>query len=158
MCFMRVTTTRNKFFAELLLGMSLLSLLSWGQQLTPTWQQDIQRCVKTQDWGAAITIIERQMVLTPGDMDVRAWRARILTWSGKLTKAELEYQTILTAVPNDPDDWMGLATVYVREGRTKEAQEALDRAVALDPTRADLSADRARQMRVLSAQTEASAQ
>src|SRR5215470_20393890 len=59
--------------------------------------------------------------------------ARVLLWSGKLAEAEAEYDSILTAVPNDPDHWLGLSQVYSREGRTREALQALDRAVALAP-------------------------
>src|SRR5438309_4258943 len=75
-------------------------------------------------------------------MDVRAWRARILLWSGKLTEAKQQYREILALVANDPDAWMGLASVYSREGRTEEALRALDRALELDPTRADIHAAR----------------
>jgi tetratricopeptide (TPR) repeat protein len=88
-------------------------------------------------------------------MDLRAWRARILLWSGKLAEAEAEYDRILTAVPDDPDYWLGLSQVYSREGRTREALRALDRAVALDPKRADLGVARAAVLRALGAQREA---
>jgi hypothetical protein len=80
-------------------------------------------------------------------MDVRAWRARVLAWSGRLTEAEKEYLEILKASARDPDNWMGLANVYLREGRTVEALRALDTAVKLDPSRADLHAARARALR-----------
>ncbi len=38
---------------------------------------------------------------------------------------------------------MGLATVYMRQGRTEEALKAADHAIELDPNRADLRATRA---------------
>ena len=75
------------------------------------------------------------------DMDVRAWRARVLTWSGQLAEAEKEYLEILKFTRNDPDNWMGLASVYVRQGRLEDALRSLDRAVEIDPKRADLRAD-----------------
>src|SRR6267154_4638237 len=108
----------------LLVGICLLSILAGAQQL-PSWQEDVRRCVQAQDWSTAIAIVDREVARAPKDMDVRAWRARLLTWSGKLAEAELEYQVILTAVPNDPDDWMGVAALYSCEGRTKEALQAL---------------------------------
>jgi tetratricopeptide (TPR) repeat protein len=77
-------------------------------------------------------------------MDVRSWRARVLTWSGSLVEAEREYKEILSVVPGDPDNWMGIANVYSRQGRVKETLLALDRAVELDPKRADLRLARAR--------------
>lgn len=107
------------------------------------------------DWVAAMSIVDREVARAPKDMDVRAWRARVLMWSGKLAEAEREYHEILAATPNDPDNWMGLAAVYSREGRTLEALQALDRAVVLDPKRADVRAARAGALRALGARDEA---
>jgi tetratricopeptide (TPR) repeat protein len=88
-------------------------------------------------------------------MDVRAWRARVLAWSGRVSEAEKEYLEILKVSRNDPDNWMGLANAYLREGRTVEALRALDTAVKLDPTRADLHAARARVLRAAGERNEA---
>jgi Flp pilus assembly protein TadD len=88
-------------------------------------------------------------------MDIRAWRARILAWSGQLAEAEHEYLEILIVTPNDPDNWMGLGNVYSREGRTDEALRALDRAVEIDPRRADLRAAHARALRAANKQSAA---
>src|ERR1700758_5387438 len=90
----------------------LFSAMAYGQQLTPSWQEDVRRCAEARDWNAAMSIVDREVTRAPQDMDVRAWRARVLMWSGKLAEAELEYQTILASSPNDPDNWMGVATVY----------------------------------------------
>lgn len=141
--------------ARMAVGLSLLCVLAWGQQLTSSWQEDVRRCAEAHDWTAAMGIVDREIARTPRDMDVRAWRARVLTWSGKLAEAELEYHEILTVVPNDPDNWIGLATVYSREGRTREAVKALDRAVELDPKRADIHAARSVALRALGAPGEA---
>jgi tetratricopeptide (TPR) repeat protein len=88
-------------------------------------------------------------------MDVRAWRARLLTWSGRIAEAEKEYLEILKVSRNDPDNWMGLSSVYSREGRVDDALRALDRAVELDPQRADLHSARARVLRAQGEKTEA---
>ena len=79
--------------------------------------------------------------------DIRAWRARVLTWAGRLTEAEHEYNEVLKVERNDPDNWMGLATVYMRQGHMDAALKAADRAVELDPKRADLRATRAQILR-----------
>src|SRR2546421_4260649 len=50
---------------------------------------------------------------------------------------------------------MGLANVYSREERTKEALKALDRAVELDPKRADLRAARGRALQAAHDRSEA---
>ena len=133
----------------------LSCIVAWGQQSTLTWQQDVRKYAEAEDWVAAMNIVEREVTRAPQDMDVRAWRAKVLMWSGKLAEAEVEYHEILTAVPNDPDDWMGLASVYSREGRSQDALQALDRAVALDPKRADLRVARASALRTLGAQRDA---
>jgi tetratricopeptide (TPR) repeat protein len=103
-------------------------------------------------------ILDEQMTRSPGDMDVRAWHARVLNWSGKLEQAEREYLEIIAVVPNDPDDWAGLAAVYSRENRTQDALQALDRAVQLDSTRADLHLARARALRAVNQRREAKAE
>jgi tetratricopeptide (TPR) repeat protein len=136
-------------------GMVALCLCGWGQQLPLTWQQEVRRCADANDWAAAMIVVDREIARAPQDMDVRAWRPRVLMWSGKLREAEQEYREILAIVADDPDDWMGLATVYSREGRTQQALQALDRAVELDPTRADIHAARARALRAAGAQNDA---
>jgi tetratricopeptide (TPR) repeat protein len=68
-------------------------------------------------------------------------------WSGRLAEAEREYLEILVADSNDPDNWLGLGNVYLREGKTEEALRALDRAVQLDPNRADLRTAHGRALR-----------
>src|SRR5256886_8546554 len=37
--------------------------------------------------------ISQEIAEAPQDMDVRAWRARVLAWSGKLPEAEKEYRS-----------------------------------------------------------------
>jgi tetratricopeptide (TPR) repeat protein len=155
---LHILNRRERMVTKFLVGIWLLTLLAWGEELVPAWQREVLRCAQARDWTCATAIVEREIALAPGDMDVRAWRARILTWSGKLAEAEVEYLAILTAFPRDPDDWMGLAAIYSREGRTKEALGALDRAVELDPNRADLRVARADVLRVLGAQDEAKAE
>lgn len=134
---------------------SLSCVVCWGQQPTATWQEDVRRSVEVHDWATAMDIVDREIARTPGDMDVRAWRARVLSWSGRLAEAELEYREILTTLPNDPDNWLGLATVYSREGRSGEALQALDCAVKLDPKRADIHAARGRALEAVGARNEA---
>jgi tetratricopeptide (TPR) repeat protein len=89
-------------------------------------------------------IVEEEIARAPGDMDVRAWRARVLEWSGKLPEAEHEYLAILQVSKQDPDNWLGLGNVYLRQGKTQDALHALGTAIALDPKRADLHMARGR--------------
>ncbi|HZV88868.1 MAG TPA: tetratricopeptide repeat protein [Candidatus Binatus sp.] len=100
-------------------------------------------------------IVDRELARAPQDLDVRAWHARVLTWSGHLAEAEKEYLAILDSSRNDPDNWMGLASVYMREGKARDALRALDRAVEMDPKRADLLAARARALLAMGEQAKA---
>ena len=118
-----------------------------GQDNAPEWQAQVRKYSEGKDWDSAMRIVDREVARAPQDMDVRAWRARVLSWSGHLSEAEKEYLEILEFARNDPDDWMGLAGVYSREGKVEEALRALDRAVELDPQRVDLHAARARALR-----------
>jgi tetratricopeptide (TPR) repeat protein len=133
----------------------LLRGIVQAQQPAVDWQQEVRRRAEAQDWTTAMGIVEREILRAPQDMDVRGWRAHVLEWSGQLAEAEHEYREILAAVPDDPDNWLGLANVYLRQGRTKEALLALDRAVDLDPNRSDLRVARGRALRTIHKQSDA---
>jgi tetratricopeptide (TPR) repeat protein len=128
---------------------------AWQQQV---WQQQVRKYAAKQDWDSALRIVDERVARFPQDMDVRSWRARVLTWSGKLDQAEQEYLRILAPSANDPDNWMGLATIYASENRNQDALHALDRATALDPKRADLHLARGRVLRALNENPEAKAE
>jgi len=136
-------------------GIYLLCVAASGQQLTSTWQEDVRKCAEAKNWSAAMRIVDREIDSEPQNLDVRAWRARVLMWSGKLEEAEREYHELVSVVPNDPDNWLGLGTVYSREVRAKEALQALDRAAELDPKRTDIRIARAAILRTLGFQNEA---
>jgi tetratricopeptide (TPR) repeat protein len=126
-----------------------------GQDNAPEWQTQVRKYAQEQDWDSAMRVVDREVARAPQEMDVRAWRARVLAWSRRLAEAEKEYLAILKVSRNDPDNWMGLASVYSREGKTEEALRALDVAVELDPKRADLHAARARALRAAGERSEA---
>jgi Flp pilus assembly protein TadD len=127
----------------------LFASLCVAQAPSSAWQQQVRNYVEKRDWDSAMRVVEEEISRNPRDMDVRSWRARILGWSGRLEEAEHEYLQILGVVPNDPDNWAGLGSVYLRQGRTQDALHALDRAVVLDGKRADLHLARARVLRTL---------
>ncbi len=133
--------------SNLLACISIFCALVWGQQTAVPWQDEVHRYTNVQDWTGAMSVVDREIARAPRDMDVRAWRARILTWSGRLAEAEHEYLEILAVASNDPDNWLGLAAVYSREGKTEDALRAFERAVALDPGRADLRVAHGRALR-----------
>ena len=118
-----------------------------AQSETLEWQTQVRKYAESQDWAAALWVVEQQIARSPQDSDLWAWRARIFSWSGRLQEAEAEYQKILKVARKDPDVWLGLANVYLREGKSAAALGALDTAVELDPKRADLHAARGRVLR-----------
>ena len=133
--------------AKYLAATALMTCVCWmwlsdigaqAQESTLSWQQEVRRCAHAKDWTAAMIIVDREIDRAPRDMDIRAWRARVLLWSGDLANAEREYLNILAAAPNEPDDWLGLANVYSRQGRRREAVDAVSHARVLDPKRADI--------------------
>jgi len=145
----------RKLISGLLFGTLLVVSAVFGQGQPPDWETQVRKYSQTQDWNSALRIVDQEVARAPQDMDVRAWRARVLAWSGHLAEAEKEYLEVLKASRNDPDNWMGLANVYLREGRTLEALKALDAAMELDPTRADFHAARARALRAAGKRNEA---
>jgi tetratricopeptide (TPR) repeat protein len=139
-----------------LMIMALVPVLrTFGQDQAPDWQAQVRKFTELKDWDSAMRIVNREVTHAPQDMDVRAWRARILVWSGHIAEAEKEYLEILRVSRKDPDNWMGLSNVYLREGKIEEAQRAIDSAVEIDPKRADLRAARARVLRAAGERNEA---
>jgi tetratricopeptide (TPR) repeat protein len=135
--------------------MLLLGAADPSQDRRPDWQAAVRKLAEAHEWESALKIVDREIARAPQDMDVRAWRARVLTWSGQLAEAEKEYLEILKFARSDPDNWMGLASVYLREGKATDALRALDRAEELDPKRADLRAARGRALRAIGERNEA---
>ena len=139
----------------LILGILLAVFSASGQEQPSAWQTQVRKLAELKDWDSAMSIVERELARAPQDMDVRAWRARVLNWSGHPAEAEKEYLEILKVSRNDADNWMGLASAYLREGKVEDGLRALDRAVELDPKRADLRAARARALRAMGERNEA---
>ena len=128
----------------LMIGLFLLILPVRGQMPPADWQGQVRKYAEQKDWASAMRIVDQEIARAPDDMDVRAWRARVLQWSGHLAEAEAEYLQIVQVSKNDPDNWFGLANVYLAENKPQDALRALGVAVKLDPGRADLHMARAR--------------
>jgi tetratricopeptide (TPR) repeat protein len=129
-------------------GMALLCFNARAQkQSEEMWQAQVRKYSDAHDWTNALRIVNEQIASSPQDMDILAWRARVLTWAGRLAEAERDFNTVLKVEKNDPDNWMGLANLYMRQGRMEEALKTADRAVELDPSRGDLRSERAQILR-----------
>src|SRR6266853_1289418 len=110
-------------------ALSIFAPRAFAQEQQLDWQVQVRKYCDVSDWPAAIRVLDQRIALAPNDLDLKAWRARVLGWSGNLAAAQQEYLAILTLSPNDPDLWAGLANVYAREGKKNDARLALDRAV-----------------------------
>src|SRR6476660_7369846 len=97
---------------RLRLGMILVALAfvsrTFGQDQPSDWQAQVRSFAEARDWDSALGIVDQAIARAPQDMDVRAWRARVLTWASRLADAEKEYLDILKFSERDPDNWMGL--------------------------------------------------
>jgi tetratricopeptide (TPR) repeat protein len=122
---------------------------SWCQQPATDWHVAVRKYAEAKDWPAAMAVVEAEQRRSPRDVDIQAWRARVLLWWGRLDEAEHEWQVVISQAPNDPDNWMALASVYQRRVQPSKALEALDAAVKLDPHRPDIHIARARALLAL---------
>jgi len=135
--------------AGLIAAFGISAPRSCAQNSSADWQAEVRNEVDAHNWGAALHAIDLQIARYPQDMDIRAWHARVLAWAGRLPEAEKEFDVIVQAVPNDPDNWMTLGNVYMQEGRNEEALRATTHAVEIDASRADLHEARGRALRAL---------
>src|SRR6266481_6998586 len=119
-------------------ALSIFAPRAFAQEQQSDWQVQVRKHCDANDWPAALRVVDQRIAQAPDDLDLKAWHARVLGWSGNLPEAQQEYLEILSLSPNDPDVWAGLGSVYARQGKDDDALLALGRAVQLDPKRADL--------------------
>lgn len=144
------------YIMTIALLLAVSPVAGWSQ--VRAWQAQVRKYAEAKDWDSAMRLVEQEIARAPQDMDVRAWRARVLAWAGRLQEAEKEYLEILKISRTDPDNWMGLANIYLREGKLSDAQRAIGMAEKLDPKRSDIHAARARILRAEGEQKEAQAE
>src|SRR2546423_8534765 len=92
--------------ASLLLA-AIFFFTSHAHAQASDWQAQVRKFCEVQDWTSAMRIVEREIARAPQDLDVREWRARVLTWSGDLTNAEQEYPGMLGRSPREPAHGLG---------------------------------------------------
>src|SRR5438270_2677315 len=113
----RVHTTPQRFVIRSIaarvvflcaLVLTPLALRVAAQARPPDWQVQLRNYCDASDWPSAMHVLAQQIALAPNDLDLKAWHARVLAWSGNLHQAQREYLAILSASRNDPDVWAGL--------------------------------------------------
>lgn len=115
----------------------------------PDWQAEVRQLVAAKDLPKALAVAEARLAAAPEDVEARAWRARLLSWTGKLPDAEAEYRRVLQAAPNDVDILLGLADVLAWQQRFAESLEFVERAAALDAPAEEIEPRRERANRAL---------
>jgi Flp pilus assembly protein TadD len=135
--------------------LALVSLPASSQQVPADWETRVRQDAVAAHWSDGLQVVNAVLSIHPQDDEARAWRGRLLLWSGDVKDAETEFVSLTADSPKDPDMWQGLAAVYEREGRWFDASQAIDRAEALDSHRADLHIERARILKALNQASEA---
>jgi tetratricopeptide (TPR) repeat protein len=128
---------------------AMLNIACWCQQLTTDWHTQVREYAKAEKWDSAISVINGELTREPQNPELLEWRARLLLWAGQLDEAALEWKHVLTIAPDDPDNWMALGSVYWRHGNPKQALIAVNKALDLDPNRADAHVLRGRALLAL---------
>src|SRR5579859_452736 len=47
------------------------------------WQEQVRKYCDASDWPAALVVLDKEIASAPQDLDLKAWRARVLTWAGR---------------------------------------------------------------------------
>src|SRR6185437_13608370 len=97
------------------------------------WLVRVREQVAAHDLSAAAATVGARLAVHPGDLEASTWRARILSWTGRLSEAEALYRQVLSQAPDDADVAIGLADVLFWEGKVDESSTVLERAQRLRP-------------------------
>lgn len=113
------------------------------------WRQQVRDQVAQHQLDSALATIDRQLEVSPNDLEAHGWRGRILSWKGSWSEAESEYRYVLQSVPGDVDILIGLADVLLWSQRPQEALSVLDRARLWAPSNPEVLSRRAKVLRTL---------
>jgi Flp pilus assembly protein TadD len=110
-------------------------------KLTAETPEDValsaEMAVDAGDPADAETAFRRALKLTPGDVDAAAGLAHTLEQQKKLPEAEAVLRDALKLHPDDPRLVSQLATIYVAEGKEKDAVPLLEELRAKNPAYAN---------------------
>ncbi|HEV8385215.1 MAG TPA: tetratricopeptide repeat protein [Candidatus Acidoferrales bacterium] len=144
-----------RWLAAFLFCLLITSFAETAGAQTADWLAQVREQVGRRDLSAALGIAERRLADAPRDLEARAWRARLLNWSGKREEAEREFRALLDAAPNDTDILQGLADVLMAAQRWDEAMALVARAENLLPRSAEVQVRRGRALRAMGRAEEA---
>ena len=122
------------------------------------WQAQVRTAMDQHQIPVALAVVEHRLAEAPGDMEARAWRGRILAWTGHWQEAEAEYHVVLDKFPDDVDVLTSLADVLLWQQKYSEALAVLEKARSAAPKDPEVLVRRARVLSLLQRTTEARAQ
>lgn len=128
---------------------------SLSQETGMNWSEQIRALADANRFTEARQVVQGWMEAYPGDLDARAWNARLLSWTNHWGAAEAEYRELMKLAPEDPDLQLGLADVLNWQRRHGEALPVLEQACRDNPTRNDCQLKRARTLQNLGRNREA---
>jgi hypothetical protein len=142
------TSSARWALAAAVLSLAMSSVgFAQGPAIDPA--SEVRRLVAGGRIDRASGIVDDWIRTSPGDLDARAWHARILSWTNRWPEAESEYRGLLAQSPNDTDLLAGLADVLAWQGHADQALPLLEKACSLDRRRADTELRRARALQQL---------
>jgi tetratricopeptide (TPR) repeat protein len=122
------------------------------------WQSGVRSEVEHKNLERAAAMVDERLAANPGDVEARAWRARLLAWRGRWAEAESEYRRVLELAPADSEVMAGLADVLTWQGKLEEALRILDGARTILPLQPFVLDRRARLLERLGRRQEARAE
>ncbi|HEX9120417.1 MAG TPA: tetratricopeptide repeat protein [Terriglobales bacterium] len=122
------------------------------------WQSVVRSEVARKNLDGAAAMVDGRLAANPGDLEARAWRARLLAWRGRWAEAESEYRHVLEQAPADAEVMAGLADVLTWQGKLDKALRELDRARTILPLQSFVLDRRARLLERLGRRQEARAE
>ena len=124
----------------------LVLVLSFASPLTAqaNWISRVRNEVAANHLQGAADIVNARLEEDPDDLEAQTWRARILSWTGRLPESELAYRSVLRQVPNDVDVLLGLSDVLFWEEKLEGSSEVLNQVEQLPHSTADVEQRRSR--------------
>ena len=116
---------------------ALAASVRYAPDSPPAWAEEADARARGGDWAGAEALYRRAEDAAPLVPDFRLRRGLALLQLGRDPDAAAEFETAVRIQPERADGWHLLALTSARTGRFERAEEAVARALTLDPARAD---------------------
>ncbi|MCG8449836.1 MAG: tetratricopeptide repeat protein [Pirellulales bacterium] len=87
--------------------------------------------------GTAISMLERALAESPGDVFARSILAGAYHQAGEIERALTHYQIAIENESNNPNLLLSLASVLLKQGKPREAEARIEQALEMDPEAAE---------------------